>query len=282
MPLDSIVVGSDEHKELFCRSFVETHERYDPNAVHWPALDAEALERLQAMPFWDEAVGTERDVARKITRLAPCEPDPLLREAITLQGYEEARHAEMLEEMLHHYGIPLPRMASREPSGDPEWDFMRVGYGECFDSFFAFGLYKLARDSGLFPADLLDIMEPLVQEEARHILFFANWIAYRRARQPALGRAVHHARSAAAMAVQVWARFRVAKASKRGGSGKGGAGKTDDFMLSVKDALGVVKSPREFLAICLSENDRRLAQYDPRLVRPSFVPGIARALARIP
>lgn len=279
MQRTGIAIGSEQHKELFCRAFIDTHDPYDPHAIDWPAVEPDALARLRAMPFWGEAISTERDVAKKVQALAPLEPDPLMREAIALQGYEEGRHSALLHEMLRHYDIPMPQITETPQGGDPWWNFMRVGYGECFDSFFAFGLYTLARDSGLFPPALLKTMEPIVQEEARHILFFVNWIAYCRARQPAAQRLLHRGRCALAMAVQVWTRVKTAVAAARGGDG--GADDGDDFMLGVKDSLEVVNSPRQFLEVCLRENDRRLDPYDPRLLRPTFVPSIARTLSKV-
>lgn len=278
-PLRAVAVGTDEHKELFCRVFIETHDPYDPAKVAWPDLDELTVKRLRAMPFWNEAVSTEHDVARKVQALVPHEPDPRLREAIALNGFEEGRHSALLDHMLRHYEIPRPATREEQLSADPLWDFMRVGYGECFDSFFSFGLYKLAGDSGLFPRPLLEAVAPIVQEEARHILFFANWVAYCRARERGAGRVRHMARCAMAMTAQVWGRVKTAVAAARGGSDDAGEG--NDFMMGVKDSLDVVSSPRQLIEVCLRENDRRLAPYDPRLLRPTFVPGLARALARV-
>jgi len=281
MQNSGIVIGSQEHKELFCRAFIDTHDPYDPHRMDWPEVDAAALGRLRAMPFWGEAISTERDVATKVQALAPLEPDLLMREAIALQGYEEGRHSALLHEMLRHYDIPMPKIDEQPPYGDPWWNFMRVGYGECFDSFFAFGLYSLARDSGLFPTALLKTMEPIVQEEARHILFFVNWIAYCRARQPGATRLLHRGRCMLAMTMQVWTRVKTAIAAARGGDDANPDNTDDDFMLGVKDSLDVVSSPRQFLEVCLRENARRLDPYDPRLLRPTFVPAIARTLSKV-
>ena len=129
----------------------------------------------------------------------------------------------------------------------------------------------LAREAGLFPPALLEVVEPIVEEEARHILFFVNWIAYRRARQPWLQRPFDHGRCALAMALQVMGRIQTAR----------GAGQDDDFMLGVSDSLAFDASPRQMLALCLREHDRRLAPYDPRLLRPRLVPAIARLLCLV-
>lgn len=40
-----IKIGSEEHKELFCQVFIDTHVPYDPATIRWPELDGESLER---------------------------------------------------------------------------------------------------------------------------------------------------------------------------------------------------------------------------------------------
>src|SRR5213593_5246507 len=181
MPASNI--GSTAHTALFCREFVDTFHAYEVRDLRWPELSDGDLQRLRALPFWAEAVSSERTAGARVQAMAEVERDPVLHEAIAMQAYEESRHAALLESMLAHYGIPIPEGEGVRPR-DAEWGFLRMGYGECFDSFFAFGLFRLAADSGLFPGPLVARFDGVMQEEARHILFFTNWIAYRRLRLP--------------------------------------------------------------------------------------------------
>ena len=99
-------------------------------------------------------------------------------------GFEEGRHKEVLSHLVAAYGIQLePEPEYLEPR-DPEWGFLVTGYSECIDSFFAFGLFALAKRSGFFPAELVETFEPVIQEEGRHILFFVNWVDWHRRTMP--------------------------------------------------------------------------------------------------
>jgi hypothetical protein len=83
-------------------------------------------------------------------------------------------HARLLSALTAHYRIKVDIPPRFEPQS-LESDFLFAGFGECFDSFFAFGLFALAQKSGYFEPELIAIFEPVVQEEARHILFFIRW-----------------------------------------------------------------------------------------------------------
>jgi len=54
----------------------------------------------------------------------------------------------------------------------------------------------------------------------------------------------------------------------------------NNFTLSGANQLGADIDPAELMAVCLAENDRRMARYDPRLKRPSTVPALVRFALR--
>src|SRR5215510_927343 len=92
--MPELVIGSERHKELLCREFIDTHVPYEVAALRWPVLDEASLARLCALPFWQEAVSTESATAAKVQAQARLESDPLMHEAVALQGYEEERHSQ--------------------------------------------------------------------------------------------------------------------------------------------------------------------------------------------
>ncbi len=286
---NALIVGSEEHKNAFCRLFIDTHDPFKPAEIHWPDLDAEGLRRLKAMPVWNEATRTEAATAVKVQSLGDTEKDPLLAEAIRLQGYEEGRHAEVLQLLTRHYGIPVTPFPPPEVPKDPTLAFLRTGYGECLDSFFAFGLFRLGARAEFFPKALTDIFEKIMQEEARHILFIVNWAAYLRARRPALLRPGFDLWRAWNIAAQAFDRVRGAlqmaggdgkKKEKKGTSASGRDPAQVGFTLKSHSMFGDF-SLRSFLETCLEENERRLALYDPRLLRPMLVPSLVKAVIRV-
>jgi len=54
----------------------------------------------------------------------------------------------------------------------------------------------------------------------------------------------------------------------------------EGFTVNARSAFGDL-SARAFLELCMAENERRLAPYDPRLLRPTLVPGSVRFALRL-
>lgn len=147
---------------------------------------------------------------------------------------------------------------------------MRTGYGECLDSFFAFGLFEIGRRTRFFPAELIDVFDQIMQEEARHILFLVNWASDLQARRSLLARPGFDLRRAWNIAAQAFDRVRGAMAMKGGQA-------QDGFTMKTHAELGDF-SLRSFLELCLAENERRLSFSDARLPRPVLTPGAVRLL----
>ena len=63
---DIVQIGSKEHKELFCRSFVESFRVYEPQEWAWPHLDDISLARLRAVPIWTLALEVDDGSAVRI------------------------------------------------------------------------------------------------------------------------------------------------------------------------------------------------------------------------
>jgi hypothetical protein len=286
--MEDFRIGSEEHARLFCRTFVETHRPFRPQDIVWPEMDEESLARLKGLPVWDEAARTEAATAVKVQTLGDAETDPTLKEAIALQGYEEGRHAEIIALLTKNYGIATAPFGEPEKPKNPTWTFLRTGYGECLDSFFAFGLFDIGRRSDFFHKDLIAVFDQIMQEEARHILFIVNWAAYLRARRPLPLRPVFDARRAWNIAAQAFDRVKGALQMAGGGNGGSARGSSEEkakgtqtgFTLKSHTSFGDI-SLRSFLELCVAENQRRLSLYDPRLLRPRLVPGTVRLLLKV-
>lgn len=243
-----------------------SHRVYEPEHLPFPDLDQAALAHLQAVPFWDEALFTERRAGKLLRAYADCLDEPMLREAIALQAKEEERHARLLEHMLNLYKIQPPERPVGNLPTNLESAFIQFGYGECFDSFFAFGLFRIARQAGLVPEPLFTIFDPILSEEARHIVFFVNWIAYKQIQSGRGG--LRRVSSLCHYKEALQRRLANLSSSKQpnAGSNKKGFTATDARTLTTGFTLG------SFLEACLEENAKRMSVYDERLLRPQFLP----------
>jgi hypothetical protein len=264
-----IAIGSPAHKERFCRQFIDTHQRFDPETLPWPELDEGALGRMRAVPFWEEVLYTERRAGAIVRAFATTIADPLVREAIDLQGVEEDRHAQLLGVMIHRYGLDIAEKELEPLGPDLYTAFADFGYGECLDSFLGFGAFKIARQSGFLPEPLFAIFDTLMLEETRHIVFFVNWMAWQEAQRG--GGQLRRA----AVALRYYARAigRLIGTIRRGRKENDGK----DFSATQASVFLDGFTFRRFVEECCAENARRMAEFESDLLRPRFMPALARA-----
>ena len=257
-------IGSDEHKELFCRSFIATHRPYDPRDLPWPELDHESLQRLRGIPFWSTALQVETNAGEMVKGFSESLDDPLIREAVALQGFEEARHARLLQTMVQQYGLAAQ---SSEPSPTiTERAFIDFGYEECLDSFFGFGIYRIARQVQFLPDALTSLIGGLLLgEETRHIVFFVNWIAYERVRR---GRGALPLQALLAGYGYVRALIGLVKTATRSRNGSG-------FLAADAGSTFTGLTPVSFLQACVAENESQMSAMDQRLLQPRALPKLA-------
>ncbi len=268
-------IGSEVHKQMFCRMLLDTHNPYKPAVIDWPPLTPAELKRLTSLPIWDIAVQTEGRASIRVATFAATLSDPLLRAALEMDAGEEARHKIVLSKLVEAYGIRLAPEPEYPAPKDPEWAWIVTGFSECIDSFFAFGLFRSAQRSGFFPDELVDTFEPVIQEEGRHILFFVNWYAWYWRNMAWWRRPWFFARVGAAWVHLFHQRLGIAR-----GIDTDGAARDANFPANAAGSVGDSLDARELIALCLTENDRRMAGYDRRLLRPKFVPRIARLALR--
>ena len=274
-PKGAIRLGSEAHLQLFCLELLETHDPYKPMVIDWPALDEQTRQRIVSLPIWDIAVQTEGRAGLNVRSFALRSCAGLLKEALDMDAFEESRHKRVLHNMVQAYGIELQPEPEYKTPRDAEWAFMVTGYSECIDSFFGFGLFHLAKSSGFFPRELVETFEPVMREEGRHILFFVNWVAWWRRNMPWWRRPWFELKVLGVWLFLIWERIGIARKIESHGNAA-----DNNFTLSGSRELGVDVSFRQLAAICLNENDRRLAPYDRRLIRPAFVPAAIRLALR--
>lgn len=273
--------GSEAHTRACAEMFRDTFNPYKPTIIDWPKLTPEARDRLVNLPIWDIAVQTEGRARIRMLTYALSVADPDWRGALELNAWEEGRHKTVLSNLVQAYGIALEPEPAYPAPRNKEWAYLVTGFSECVDSFFAFGLFALAERSGFFPPELVDTFEPVMQEECRHILLFANWLAWYRARMAWWRRPWFELKVRAVWLFLGWERIGLARGMDAGGKPQSNA-QDNNFTLNGSKAVADVDVKLvDLLALCLEENDRRFAHYDHRLKRPWFAPAMARVALRL-
>lgn len=263
-------LGSEEHKKLFCRNFMDTYLDYEPEKMPWPDLDSVSLEKLQGIPFWREALITETEAGFMVEAFAKTIEDPLIKEAIELQADEETRHGRLIRFLIDRYEVKIQDPPPVELPKNIENDFINFGFSECLDSFFAFGMFDIAHQAQYLPEPMFEIFNPILDEEARHIVFFVNWFTYLQINR---GQGLAPVRSIRT----IW---HYGKALQKLASAFGNSTEDTDedrkpFTASEATHFMDNLTPELFFSTCLQENKKRMSKYDDRLLKPQLMPALS-------
>ncbi|MBB2202063.1 hypothetical protein [Gluconacetobacter tumulisoli] len=262
-----IEAGSEAHKDLFCRQFVATHQVFDPETLPWPELTDEELARLRTIPFWQEVYHTERRAGAIVDAFTPHVDDPVVREAVALQGLEESRHAKLIRVMIDRYGIDATEQPIEAFPEDLETAFIDFGFGECLDAFLGFGAFKNARQSHFLPEGLFEIFDVLMFEETRHIVFFINYMAWRERRR-GLGPVRRALKSTRFYGRALGRLLAMVRRGQQPNDGR-------DFAVTQANVFLDHFSFGQFVEDCYRENARRMKEFDPDLMQPRLLPAMA-------
>jgi tRNA isopentenyl-2-thiomethyl-A-37 hydroxylase MiaE len=255
-------IGSYEHKKLFCHSLVDSHIPYSPESRPWPILDALSVERVQSVPFWGEVLRTQHHGAQIVGAFAQTIKDPMVKEAVMLQGEEQKRFTAMIRSFLSTHNIPSSALPSAVVPKKLEAAFMEMGYRKCLDLFLADGLRVAARRTNFIPEDLDQYFDSLLAEQSRHTIFLVNWMAYQRIKL--------NKRWGELNAVPVlW---------NRSGSLTrlmAAFGTKDEDERSLATRWMTPFSAEAFLTLCLSEHQKRMQGVRPELLQPQLSANLA-------
>ena len=145
-----------------------------------------------------------------------------------------------------------------------------LAFDQYLDAFVLWGWFSVAREQQYLPEALLNVWEPILDEDARHSLFFANWSA---GQQFSLGNSWRRLRSLGQHGSEflgLWDRFgrRIEDATL-----PKTASSTDIFMGQL--------TAKQLLTRCIEAHDQRLAEVEPPLIRPQLAPQVTQWLLRI-
>jgi hypothetical protein len=171
--------------------------------------------------------------------------------------------------MIRRYGVRAEEKPVAPLPKDIVTAFLDFGYGECVDSFVGFGAFKLARQSGFLPEGIFALFDTFMQEETRHIVFFVNWMAYTEARKGPASNALRGLTSAWYHGRAVGRHLKNARSEAKGGR---------NFSAAQAEIFPQGFSAPGFLSDCLGEYRRRMAPFDPRLLRPRLMASMCRAV----
>ena len=122
----------------------------------------QARDRRVSPPIWDIAMQTEGNASLRVLSYAATIKDPLLREAVEIDGFEETRTSRSCPIWYRRMAFRWRRNRNTCVRAVPR-AFLLAGFCECVYTFLLLVSFAPAKRSGFFPPALVDTFEPVVQ-----------------------------------------------------------------------------------------------------------------------
>jgi hypothetical protein len=267
-------LGSYEHKKLFCRMLIDTHTTDSPKQFPWPKLEDHSLARLQSISPWSELLFQQQEGSRILSAYAQTTRDPLMKEAIALLSDEQNRHTELLTSMMKCYGLSTATPSGRQQQNNPEAAFINFGFKNDLDSFLEFGLFGVVQQAHYLPESLLDRLNTVLDEKARHVVFFINWWAYWNLKLKHK-KAWNEPRELGALWARRGALLKLLTACDQEDFDEGSSA-----LLGADRLLGELTKD-QFLNICCLAQGQRMQPFDQSLLQPQFPTLAAHFMQRV-
>src|SRR3954453_20317676 len=113
-------IGSPEHRDTFCKHFMQTYTEFDPDSLPWPELDEAALTRLKSVPFWEEVFYTERRAGAIVAEFVKPIKARVRKQPVGMKGFGDPRHAKLIRVMIEKYGIDAAERPPEDVSDNVE------------------------------------------------------------------------------------------------------------------------------------------------------------------
>jgi hypothetical protein len=263
-------LGSYEHRQLFCQALTDHHIKYDLDQVLWPQLADRDLQRLREIPFWSSVLQQKRQMALIASAVAAQTKPTRLKGATLLLAQEANRQVQLIEQMMAFYQIPKLNVPARPLPGDLIPVLMDLAFDQYLDAFVLWGWFALAQEQQYLPEALLEVWELILDEDARHSVFFANW---RAGEGFSIGNSWRRLRSLWQHSVQFLGLFDRFGRQIEDATLPKTASTTDIFMGQL--------TAEQLLTYCLAAHEQRLAGVKPPLVKPKLAPELTQLLLRI-
>ncbi len=263
-------LGSYEHQKLFCQALTDRHVRYTLDQVPWPQLSDTERQRLQDIPFWSEMLQQKRQLALLVRTLAAQTKPTRLKGGILLLSQEMERQVKLIEQMMAFYQIPTVSLPLQPLPEDLTPGLLDLAFDQYLSAYILWGWFAVAREQQYLPEALLEVWEPILEEDARHSIFFANWTA---GQQFSLNNNWRRLRAIWQRGLQflgLFDRF-----------GRRLEDKTLPKTASTADIFMGQLTAAQLLHYCLDAHEQRLGEVPPPLVKPKLAPELTHWLLKI-